>query len=563
MGEPILEPQVSTNQADPWYHAGSIPARMQPAPADTAIRPIPGSASLKLRLLILLGITAAEGLRSFVNVGRHRAPLANWLVGFCMMLAALTFRPVIANLRRVKSEWALLPVSWSFGALHLAALLTLSLISKQMATTHSGAILGVFAGVWFAVVIAALIFAGLTVLPYPIWREIGKGTGRFWVPAAAGAALIGFLNPLIWRQWQTSQWEFAINVTFRIVSWLLRGVLPSVVADPAAHLIGSERFSVTIEGGCSGWEGLALTCVFGALWLWFSRSRYRFPRAFLLIPAAMVVMFCMNSLRIAALVLIGHFGSPAVAITGFHSQSGWIAFNIVAFGMAIISSRIPWFTTGTAESTAPSSVNPTVPYLLPLFAITAAGMIARASSANFDWLYSLKVVAGAAALWFCRKQYRSLQWRCGWAAPAAGALVFVLWIAMEPPTQAPSTLPGALAALSPAMRYAWIVCRIIGAVVTVPIAEELAFRGFLMRRLMSSDFESVVRPRHAWVAVLLSSLMFGVLHGDRWLAGSIAGAVYAVLMLRRGRIGDAVVAHATSNALLAWAVLGGEDWFYW
>jgi exosortase E/protease (VPEID-CTERM system) len=432
-----------------------------------------------------------------------------------------------------------------------------------MATTQSGILLGVFAGIWFVMVMAALIFAGLSMLPYAIWQEIGKDTHRFWLPAAVGAGLICSVTPLLWQEWDGSRWDFAINVTFWIVNWLLRGVLPSLVVDPVKHIIGSDRFSVAIEGACSGWEGLALICVFGALWLWFSRSRYRFPRALILIPAAMVVMFCLNSLRIAALVLVGHFGSPVVAMTGFHSQSGWIAFNIVAFGMAVISYRISWFTTAVGQVDAPGSLNPNVPYLLPLFAITAAGMIARAASGTFEWFYPLRVVAGAAALWFCRKRYRSLQWRCGWAAPVAGALVFGLWVAMEPPNHSPSALSGALAGLSPAMRFAWFTCRAAGAVVTVPIAEELAFRGFLMRRLISSDFESVVRPSHAWLAIALSSVVFGVLHGDRWFAGSIAGAVYAVIMIWRGRIGDAVVAHATTNALLAWAVLSRGDWFYW
>ena len=39
------------------------------------------------------------------------------------------------------------------------------------------------------------------------------------------------------------------------------------------------------------------------------------------------------------------------------------------------------------------------------------------------------------------------------------------------------------------------------------------------------------------------------------LAGTLAGLLYAITFLRHGRIGDAVVAHATTNALLAALVL--------
>jgi CAAX prenyl protease-like protein len=101
------------------------------------------------------------------------------------------------------------------------------------------------------------------------------------------------------------------------------------------------------------------------------------------------------------------------------------------------------------------------------------------------------------------------------------------------------------------------------AVVTVPIAEELAFRGFLLRRLISPDFDLVDFRRFTYTAVVISSVVFGVLHGGRWIAGTVAGVLYAAAMLRRGRIGEAVVAHATTNALIAAWVLVRGDWYLW
>jgi CAAX prenyl protease-like protein len=97
----------------------------------------------------------------------------------------------------------------------------------------------------------------------------------------------------------------------------------------------------------------------------------------------------------------------------------------------------------------------------------------------------------------------------------------------------------------------------------VPIAEELAFRGFLLRRLASSDFESVGWRTFSWAPFLISSAAFGILHGDHWLAGTIAGALFALAQFRRGRIGDAIAAHAVANALLAaWVLLAGA-WQLW
>jgi CAAX prenyl protease-like protein len=120
-----------------------------------------------------------------------------------------------------------------------------------------------------------------------------------------------------------------------------------------------------------------------------------------------------------------------------------------------------------------------------------------------------------------------------------------------------------LAELSAPARIAWISFRTLAAVVTVPLAEELAFRGFLLRRLISADFDAVDFRRFTYFAVLGSSVAFGLMHGDRWLAGTVAGILYAMVMIRRGSIGAAVLAHATTNGLLAAWVLIGGNWHLW
>ena len=53
----------------------------------------------------------------------------------------------------------------------------------------------------------------------------------------------------------------------------------------------------------------------------------------------------------------------------------------------------------------------------------------------------------------------------------------------------------------------------------VPIAEELAFRGFLYRWLISRKFETVPFGQFSLIALFASSLLFGMLH-ERWLAAS-------------------------------------------
>jgi membrane protease YdiL (CAAX protease family) len=53
-----------------------------------------------------------------------------------------------------------------------------------------------------------------------------------------------------------------------------------------------------------------------------------------------------------------------------------------------------------------------------------------------------------------------------------------------------------------------------------------------------------------------------LLHG-RWLAGTVAGLLFAAALYRRGRLMDAVVAHATANALITAYVLTTGQWSIW
>jgi CAAX prenyl protease-like protein len=96
----------------------------------------------------------------------------------------------------------------------------------------------------------------------------------------------------------------------------------------------------------------------------------------------------------------------------------------------------------------------------------------------------------------------------------------------------------------------WLLLRAVGFSTIVPLAEELAFRGYLLRVLQNRDFSSVPYRAGVWWAVVLSSLAFGALH-ERWFAGTAAGLSYALIQIRGGRLRDAVLAHATTNATLA------------
>ena len=135
----------------------------------------------------------------------------------------------------------------------------------------------------------------------------------------------------------------------------------------------------------------------------------------------------------------------------------------------------------------------TAAYLVPFLAILAASFISKAASGYFEWLYPLRFIAAMIALWYFRREYKKFDWRFGWLAPLTGTAVFLFWIAPDlwAHDHGVSYLGAELAALSPTARIAWILFRIAAAAITVPIAEELAFRGYLSRRLINRDFDGV------------------------------------------------------------------------
>jgi exosortase E/protease (VPEID-CTERM system) len=429
------------------------------------------------------------------------------------------------------------------------------------------------ASAWLIAGILGLVLAALAFIPWAQWRGLVGAGGWLWFHTLVAILLVGAAGNISRLLWQP-----ASHLTFVLTRLFLEPFLSGIVVNPAALILGTTRFQVSISPECSGLEGAGLMLAFGTMWLLLFRHECRFPQSLVLIPGGIVVLFLLNAVRIGALVLIGNAGAPQIAAGGFHSQAGWILFNAVAVGFCISIRHVAWFSarplgTGTKEqsleSNPPSAENPTLVYLMPFLAILSAGMIATAASGGFEWLYPLRLVAAAAPLWIFRKRYKELNWHIGWLAPTAGVAIFVIWIGLDwvarirVQSQGPD--PGMPLALigSPVTRWLWIACRVTAAVVTVPVAEELAFRGYLMRRFISADFSSVSFRSTTWFALIASSVAFGLLHGGQWISGILAGILFGLLVKREGRIGDAVVAHAAANALLAAYVLSYGQWHLW
>ena len=105
--------------------------------------------------------------------------------------------------------------------------------------------------------------------------------------------------------------------------------------------------------------------------------------------------------------------------------------------------------------------------------------------------------------------------------------------------------------------------RIIRAVVLVPIIEELFWRAWLMRWLVSPRFETVELGTYRHQAFWITAILFASEHGSYWDVGLVAGVLFNWWMVRTKSLGDCILVHAVTNACLCGYVMATHKWEYW
>lgn len=478
--------------------------------------------------------------------------------------------------RRTFMEWRpeTTRIDLRFVALHLVALTLMAATEFALLRAGGSGLSTERLLVWARYVAFLLVIASLAAALFSIsnlWRRLRQLQSAF-AYAALITLVIFSCRPFLLATWEThgSRLGYAMqSAAFAGVKGLLSLFYSGVVADPATLALGTARFQVQVGAPCSGVEGLVLMLTLTIGWLIFARRELRLQRAVLLIPVSLVAIWLLNLVRIAALIAIGDAGHADVAIRGFHSLAGWLMFNAVALGFLLAANHVRWlrkadFVSAGAGPTEVAQRNVAAVYLLPFLTVLTASLIGRAASSGFDWLYPLRLAVAVVTLWIFRAEYRRLDWRFSWLGPLAGAAIFAMWLGLSRwHGNTVDELGMQLARLAPWQRIGWITTRALAAVVTVPIVEELAFRGYIARRVMSADVEAVPFSRLSVLAIAVSAVVFGVLHGNMWVAGTIAGVVFALVAKLRGRLGEAVAAHATANLLIAAWVLARGDYRMW
>jgi hypothetical protein len=192
-----------------------------------------------------------------------------------------------------------------------------------------------------------------------------------------------------------------------------------------------------------------------------------------------------------------------------------------------------------------------------------------AISPTLLWLYPLRIAVILSALLYLWPAYQELRdTLCSNVSEAllvlvVGILVYVAWVRMDwswamqgqptgdNPFQAGMGVGIVLAAI-----------RIFGAVVVVPVMEELFWRSFLIRYVVTPTFTTVRLGTFTPLSFGVTVVLFGLEH-HLWLAGMLAGVAYNLILYKTRRLWPCILAHAITNLLLGIHVLLTGEWHWW
>jgi membrane protease YdiL (CAAX protease family) len=220
-----------------------------------------------------------------------------------------------------------------------------------------------------------------------------------------------------------------------------------------------------------------------------------------------------------------------------------------------------------------------LPYFLPYFAyVGIASLLGNKVSMELNYLLRILVVTPLIVWvwkWFMPfsspgKKIMSVLWGIG-----TGLVGFALWCLLLAPFI--DSFEGE------AWRPQGFFLRLVAAGLLVPVFEEIAIRGYVFRvalqwdqarkagtpepmqtTLDKSNLLSVKDGAWTWPAILISSMAFTLGHtSPEWAAAFAYSLLISWLWVKRGDLLSCIVAHGTTNIVLAVFVYGTGQWGFW
>ncbi len=213
-----------------------------------------------------------------------------------------------------------------------------------------------------------------------------------------------------------------------------------------------------------------------------------------------------------------------------------------------------------------------VPYLVPMLTFLLLTYLEGylPGPAWYPPVYAAKVLIVAIVAWYFRSNWSDLTPMPSVSslllATMVGLIVFVLWVRLDGWYPELSFLGKRTgfdpSALRGSWKWAFLVIRLTGLVLLVPLIEELFWRSFLVRWVIDPDFWKVPIGRMTPLAAGVTSVLFAFSHPE-WLPALLTGLLWAWLLWQTGSLSACVLSHSVANLALGLHVLATKEWKYW
>lgn len=200
-----------------------------------------------------------------------------------------------------------------------------------------------------------------------------------------------------------------------------------------------------------------------------------------------------------------------------------------------------------------------------------------------QWLFPVQTLLTLGLLVWFRRQYEFRPVRGLGLAALLGTLGIVVWIApgflfrslemndgiwkhLGFAERSDGFDPGSVADQGGLLYAAVVLMRFVRLVVVVPLAEEIFWRGFLMRYLVDpeGDFWNVPFGTYQKWSFIVVTALFTLAHASiDYAAAIVFGSLIYWLAVRTKSLSACVFAHAVANLLLGVYVMLSEQWGYW
>lgn len=201
--------------------------------------------------------------------------------------------------------------------------------------------------------------------------------------------------------------------------------------------------------------------------------------------------------------------------------------------------------------------------------------------AYVPWATAARGILGLLVFWSLRRHFPPLGKPHWPIAITAGVLTVVLWVGGEHLLNRVYignfhvggrlfVFPGVFEVKDPregltALSWAsQVVLRLAVATITVPIVEEIFWRGFLLRAFINWDrFERVPLGAFAWRAFIGTALLSCLQHPDNWGVSILCWLAWNLLMYWKKSLLCLMITHGITNLVLYLYVIRTGDWQFW